>query len=53
MSIPRIPLIAVQPRRLNERLWTLFALSAEGKATPAHKRELDALCKSLETEQDR
>lgn len=53
MSIPIIQPIAVTPKPLTGRLWELFALSAEGKATPAHKRELDALCKSLETEQDR
>ena len=52
VSIPRLPLIEVQPRRLNRRLWELFALSAEGKATAAHKRELTALCNALEAGQD-
>ena len=47
----RIPLITVQPVALNKRLWCLARKEADGTATPAESREMDALCATLETEQ--
>ena len=48
----RIPLITEQPVALNKRLWELARKEADGIATPAETRELDALCATLETGQD-
>jgi len=47
-----IPLITVQPIALNKRLWQLARKEADGIATPAETREMDALCATLETEQE-
>jgi len=52
MTIPVIPLISMTPRPLSERLWQLARKEADGIATPAETRELDALCATLETEQE-
>ena len=48
----RIPLITEQPVALNRRLWQLARKEADGIATPAETREMDALCATLETEQE-
>jgi hypothetical protein len=50
--IPTIPLITVQPRQLNERLWLLHAKSADRTITPMEAVELTCLCNALETDQD-
>jgi hypothetical protein len=48
-SIPHIPLVTVWPRLLNARL---FELAGKQKRTPLEEIEMDALCRTLEAEQD-
>lgn len=47
-TIPHIPLIAVEPRPLNQRLWELHRKEVAGTATAQERAEMDALCSELE-----
>jgi len=46
--IPNVPLVAVQPRPLNERLWELVEKETGGTITEAERAQLNALCNELE-----
>jgi hypothetical protein len=50
--IPTVQPITVQPRPLNERLWTLHRRSVDRTITSLEAVELEALCRTLEAEQD-
>jgi hypothetical protein len=49
-TIPPIPLVTVEPRPLNARLWELHAKSIDRTLTPEEANELEALCNRLEAE---
>jgi hypothetical protein len=48
--IPQVPLVTIQPRLPNARLFELCGKEAGGKLTALEKIELDCLCKLLEAE---
>lgn len=50
--IPVLKPITETVRPLNARLFELCGKEAGGKITQAEKHELDALCQTLEAEQD-
>jgi len=50
--IPVIPLVTVEVRLPNERLWELHAKCAARTATPDEIDELDAMCAQLEAQGD-
>jgi len=49
-SILDIPLITIQPRQLNTRLWELMGKEADRTITAEETAELNALCSKLEKE---
>jgi hypothetical protein len=51
-AIPHIPLVTIQPRLPNARLWFLHEKSRDRTITPLEAIELEALVRFLESETD-